>query len=583
MSTLLIYAIKSAILLILLFVPGIFLMFKEKMFRFNRMTLLAILMLSLMLPLCNFSRLSMDNMPAVQAIEQGLIQAGIPVDVASPLPPLSLESDGERPFPWFYVVSILYGIGVMTILCIRLREVLSMGLIIRRGSIWAKEEDGIRIYCHAENVAPFSWLRNIVISEADYKENGREIILHEKAHILYHHSADILLLTLVEAVQWWNPFVYLLGMYLRDVHEYEADDYVLRQGISCHTYSELVIRKAVGANSYTFANNFNHSLTKKRISMMLKTNSKRSQRSRVLYVLPMIALALSAFATPEFKTASNLIEQTVKPTSNTFTLKGKVPSVFNVAYFLVYIWDDYTLKEMPKPVDVLTVRNGKFEYTTTLDQPYSGMLKAVKKDGTKGEYYIEFLFVPGEECEIFVKGEGFNEFTLSGSKFYRDWEAFAQFYEKAKKKAIALGGAGDEEYFASIADYNRRHKGEEGSLMYQCMWLANSNMDFSMFDDIQGGRFKRYIQHRKIQYGKETVIDIHIDSEDKLSCGINHAKPEPINPKDLMELLSKYSGESTVINFSSDKELDNMEHVIREASRKNEHLRINYEVKPKNN
>ena len=583
MSAFLIYAIKSAILLTLLFVPGIFLMFKEKMFRFNRMTLLAILMLSLMLPLCNFSRLSMDNMPAVQAIEQGLIQAGIPVDVASPLPPLSLESDGERPFPWFYVVSILYGIGVMTILCIRLREVLSMGLIIRRGSIWQKTEDGIRIYCHAENVAPFSWLRNIVISEADYKENGREIILHEKAHILYHHSADILLLTLVEAVQWWNPFVYLLGMYLRDVHEYEADDYVLRQGISCHAYSELVIRKAVGANSYTFANNFNHSLTKKRISMMLKTNSKRSRRSRVLYVLPMIALALSAFATPEFKTASNLIEQTVNASSNIFTLKGKVPSVFNVAYFLVYIWDDYTLKEMPKPVDVLTVRNGKFEYTTTLDQPYSGMLKAVKKDGTKGEYYIEFLFVPGEECEIFVKGEGFNEFTLSGSKFYRDWEAFGQFYNKAKKKALALEGEGDKEYLASLAEYNRKHKGEEGSLMYQCMWLANSNMDFSMFDDIQGGRFKRYIQHRKIQYNKETVIDIHIDSEDKLSCGINHAKPEPINPKDLMELLSKYSGESTVINFSSDKELDNMEHVIREASRKNNLLRINYEVKPKGN
>ena len=241
------------------------------------------------------------------------------------------------------------------------------------------------------------------------------------------------------------------------------------------------------------------------------------------------------------------------------------------------------MNEMPQLVDSVKVMKGKFKFSINLDQPYSGMIKTVKKDGTTGRFYLEFLFVPGEDCKIDVKGEGLNEFTLSGSKFYRDWEAFAQFYEKAKKKAIALGGAGDEEYFASIADYNRRHKGEEGSLMYQCMWLANSNMDFSMFDDIQGGRFKRYIQHRKIQYGKETVIDIHIDSEDKLTCGINHAKPEPINPKDLMELLSKYSGESTVINFSSDKELDNMEHVIREASRKNEHLRINYEVKPKNN
>ena len=413
MSAFLIYAIKSAILLALLFVPGIFLMFREKMFRFNRMTLLAILSLSLVLPLCNFSALSMDNMPAVQAIEQGLIQAGIPVEQTDSLP---LREGWGGSFPWFYVVSLLYGIGVMMILCIRLREVLSMGRIIRRGSIWAKEEDGIRIYCHAENVAPFSWLRNIVISEADYKENGREIILHEKAHILYRHSLDILLLTLVEAVQWWNPFVYMLGMYLRDVHEYEADDYVLRQGISCHAYSELVIRKAVGANSYTFANNFNHSLTKKRINMMHKTKPKGSRRSRVLYFLPMIALALSAFATPEFKTATDVIEEVVP--------------------------------------------------------------KEIKNQPTNQN--VNSKVVPPE----------------------------------------------------------------------------------SESDNV-------------------TVIDIHIDREDRLSCGINHAKPESISPKELMELLAKHRGEPTVINITSEKEFDQMEHVVREASRKNNMLRMNYEVKPK--
>ena len=467
----------------------------------------------------------------------------------------------------------------MTILCIRLREVLSMGRIIRRGSIWTKEDDGIRIYCHAENVAPFSWLRNIVISEADHKENGREIILHEKAHILYRHSLDILLLTLVEAVQWWNPFVYLLGLYLRDVHEYEADDYVLRQGISCHAYSELVIRKAVGANSYTFANNFNHSLTKKRISMMLKTKPKRSKRSWVLYFLPMTLLALSAFATPEFQKATGLIEQTVKPSSSTFSLQGKVSNALNVDHYLIYIWN-YDMNEMPQLVDSVKVMKGKFKFSINLDQPYSGMIKTVKKDGTTGRFYLEFLFVPGEDCKIDVKGEGLNEFTLSGSKFYRDWQAFGDFYQKARDKAIALGGAGDEEYLASLADYNRRHKGEEGSLMYQCMWTY-AGIDFSIFDDIQDGRFKRYIQHRKILHGKETVIDIHIDSDDKLSCGINHAKPEPISPKEMMELLAGHSGEPTVINITSEKEFSQMKHVVREASRKNEHLRINYEVKPK--
>lgn len=580
-SAFLIYAIKSAILLTLLFVPGIFLVFREKMIRFNRLTLLAILLLSLILPLCNFPALSMDDMPAVQAVEQGLIQAGIPVETASPLPPLSQEREGERPFPWFWVVSFFYSLGVMTILCIRLREIFSMGRIIRRGSIWTKEESGgIRIFCHAENVAPFSWLRNIVIGEADFSENGREIILHEKAHILYRHSMDIILLTLVEAVQWWNPFVYLLGMYLRDIHEYEADDYVLQQGISCHSYSELVIRKAVGANGYTFANNFNHSLTKKRINMMLKTNSKRSRRSRVLYVLPMIALALSAFATPKFQTATGLIEQTVKPSASTFTLEGKVPEALNIDRYIVYIWD-YGQDMMSQPVDTLEVKKGRFEYSCDLDQPYSGRLQAIHRDGSAGAYLVDFFFVPGEQCRIDILGEKFGEFRLDGSKFYRDWQAFDNFYQKAKDKAIASRGAGDDEYFASIADYNRRHKGEEGSLMYQCMWLANSNMNFSIFDDIQGGRFKRFIQHRKIQYGKQTVIDIHIDSEEKLTCGINHAKLVPVSPKDLMEVLDKHSGEPTVINITSEKELDQLAHIVREAARKNSQLKINYEVKRK--
>ena len=51
----------------------------------------------------------------------------------------------------------------------------------------------------------------------------------------------------------------------------------------------------------------------------------------------------------------------------------------------------------------------------------------------------------------------------------------------------------------------------------------------------------------------------------------------------MMELLAKHRGEPTVINITSEKEFDQMEHAVREASRKNEHLRINYEVKPKNN
>lgn len=574
MSQLLIYAIKSAILLTLLFVPGIFLIFREKMFRFNRFTLLAILVLSLVLPFCNFSLISMDTMPAVQTLEKGLLEMGVPVEMPSLTPALSEGEGAEKPFPWFYIVSILYAIGVMTVLGIRLREVLSMGKIIRRGSIWTKDDaDGIRIYCHAENVAPFSWLRSIVISEQDYAESGREIILHEKAHILYRHSLDIILLTLVETIQWWNPFVYLLGIHLRDVHEYEADDYVLLSGISAHSYSELIIRKAVGASTYTFANNFNHSLTKKRISMMLKTTPPRSRRSLVLYVLPMIALSLSAFATSEFQSASELIEQKVNAAGNTFRLKGTVPDELNTDHYLVYI-NRYGQTGLPAPIDSVYVKDGKFEFSEEFDQPYSGMLRAVKKDGTLGEFFMEFFFVPGENCNINILGEGLNEFALSGSKFYQDWTAFKNFYEKERQKAIDLQGAGDKAYYAAIADYNRKHKNEEGCIMYQYMWRY-TGMDYSIADGIRNGRFKNYIAYMRVGHEKNDVsIGIH---DNKLYL---KKKGEDIyrqvNPKELMETLSQYKYEPTVIHiYSSGQEFGQLEHIAKEACRKNNLLKIN--------
>ena len=134
---------------------------------------------------------------------------------------------------------------------------------IHGGTLWKENENGITTYCHLEDVNPSSWMNNIVISKKDYEANGREIILHEKGHILSHHSYDIILLTIVEIVQWWNPLIYLLRTSLHDVHEYEADDYVLSTGITLRAYTTLLIKKAISISPYTFANQLNHCQTKK--------------------------------------------------------------------------------------------------------------------------------------------------------------------------------------------------------------------------------------------------------------------------------------------------------------------------------
>ena len=317
---------------------------RESFFRFNRMVLLGILLLSLTLPLCNVSWMSLDHQPVVQAAQVQMLELGIPVHV---LPEVMVMPEGTAMpeasrFSVFMIVSLIYIIGMALLLVVRLWQVGRLQFGLRRGALWQQEEQGIRVYCHAEDVAPFSWMRSIVISQDDYDEAGREIMLHEMGHIRACHSWDVVLLTLVQMVQWWNPLVYVLGISLRDVHEYEADDYVLRQGVSAQAYQLLIIKKAVGSGSYAFANSFKHSLTKKRITMMQKIKSNPWMRSKALYVIPVAALALSAFATPKFvapiEGAVSKLEGKVTENSSNLQAseeKRKVVEVKNVSKVIV--------------------------------------------------------------------------------------------------------------------------------------------------------------------------------------------------------------------------------------------------------
>lgn len=376
MTELFLYSIKSAFALVLLYAPYALLLHHEKCLRRNRLTLLAILGLSLMLPLCNISSWSMDNQPLVHQAQVQMIEAGIPIHTAqdevevveaqaettsdmpvlsatsntvateeTPVAPISNPTEEPASHDWFQIVSILFAIGMTLVLGVRLAQFCRMGVVIRRGSLWQENVNGIRIYCHSEQVTPFSWLNNIVIGDKDYDRNGREIILHEEGHIRHCHSLDIVLLTLVQMLQWWNPFVFLLARHLRDVHEYEADDYVLRHDIDPHAYQLLLLQSVVHDATFPLASSFNHSLIKNRIKMMSLPQPKAWMRSKMLYVIPLSMLALSVFATPSIiepieKTVATLEQACAPEESNpvpkefgpeeemfvktTYTVKGRL-------------------------------------------------------------------------------------------------------------------------------------------------------------------------------------------------------------------------------------------------------------------
>ena len=302
------YLLSSTLVLTLLYVPYTLLLRKEHFFRQNRFTLLAILVLSLVLPFCDVHALYPGELltglfSKAEPTPEAIVEFSSTEQQIAPttsLGPIAFTEAHIRPlgiFPW---LCYLYAIGTLTVLVIRIWQFARMHHLIRKGCLWSDVEDGITIHCHADGVTPCSWMHHIVISEHDYRHHRHEILLHEKGHIRSRHSWDIVLLTLVQIIQWFNPFVYMLSASLRDIHEYEADDYVLRQGITASEYQTLLLKTAISGGKYTFANSFNCHTLKNRIIMMKNKVISPWKRTKILIVLPalIVAVAIIAYITP---------------------------------------------------------------------------------------------------------------------------------------------------------------------------------------------------------------------------------------------------------------------------------------------
>lgn len=309
MSAIFIYAIKSAICLALLYLPYTLLMRRDTFYSFNRIVLMGIVLLALVLPALDLPVFDNGILSGISGKGRAIIEIGMPQaviegtgqHVAQPNP---VDVSQEWSVLLVQILLLIYIIGVGVCFVWKLISLIRLMRFIPAGSIWKEQKDGVTIYCHLGEASPCSWMNKIVISEDDYNNNP-SVMIHEKAHCHKGHSWDTLLVSLVEVFMWFNPCIWMLDHSLQEVHEYEADDEVLRQGVTAKNYQMLLIEKAISTSSYTFANGFNHSLLKKRITMMMKKKSNKwLSGTKALYLLPVALVAVAAFATP--KVSKNL-------------------------------------------------------------------------------------------------------------------------------------------------------------------------------------------------------------------------------------------------------------------------------------
>lgn len=284
-----VYILKSSVCLAVFYLFYRLLLSRETFHRFNRIALLGIIALSVAIP---FIRVITEEPVAIQRSLQNLEDL------------LQMAQEQEMPMlasrsVWLPLLFIVYLAGCIFFSARFFYSTFLIWRMIKKGEKHLLPE-GCKLAVVKDPIAPFSWMGYIVISQKDKEESGEEILTHEMAHIRANHSLDMLVCSWCVILQWFNPAAWLLKQELQNIHEYEADESVINHGVDARKYQLLLIKKAVGTQRFTsLANSFNHSKLKKRISMMLKQKSNRWARLKYLYVLPLTAFAVIAFARPE--------------------------------------------------------------------------------------------------------------------------------------------------------------------------------------------------------------------------------------------------------------------------------------------
>ena len=340
MTEFLTYDLKVAVLIAVFYFCYRLLMERETFHRLNRIVLLSSIALSLVLPLCVIT--------FHETIEVEQTTATANPNPQSPITdmPAVTATDSVQMAP-VDQSAVIFAIFMIGVLC-RLFFIANSYRLLRRIISDSEQhtlEDDVTLAVVDLPVAPFSWMRTIVLSRIDYEERNPSILAHERGHIRLHHSWDIVFVEMLTALQWFNPVVWLLRRDLRTVHEYEADASVLSSDSDVSQYIQLLMRKAMGTKASILANGINNSTIKKRIFMMLKHKSNRRAWLKALYIAPIVAVSLVA-------TAKTVIDFKPKP-ANPVTQTAVAPDTINLKNSLVWVFTDEQ-KEQAK------ASNGKF-------------------------------------------------------------------------------------------------------------------------------------------------------------------------------------------------------------------------------
>ncbi len=330
MNDLLIYLLQSSAIMAVLYTVYWLFLRKDTFFHVNRGYLLLTLLLSLTVPLLNLDFFTRSSGSTFMVLLDPVL-----------ITPEKIEEITSRHLSWFEIAGIIYFTGVVIFTIRFMIQLMQLALIIYRNKITRQE--GANIVFVDRGYSPFSFF-NLIFIRKEYYIDGKltPVLVHEKIHIRQFHTIDLIIIEVAIILLWFNPFAWFLGRSVKSIHEFLADEGVLKNGFLKSDYQTLILNEAMGLQVNNLTNNFNVSLIKNRIAMMTKTRSASWTLMKVLVAIPAFLAVIFFFTAGTAKTTyAQESQATVKPTEVQKAVTQENTSPDDAVFQVVEVMPEY--------------------------------------------------------------------------------------------------------------------------------------------------------------------------------------------------------------------------------------------------
>ena len=278
---------------------------KETFFNYNRLYLLVTPILAFLIPWLRLEFL-VEAVPENARIIIPQAISGQPDIYRETLPTLTIYGESGLQLNW-WLITYLTGFAISTFMFIRKYQNLTRLFNFRQIS----REKNFSIIEVPDSNAAYTFFNTVFLGDQLSDSEKQHILSHELVHVKHKHSLDLIFFEILKIIFWFNPLIYIYQNRIAGLHEFIADDEVVKT-TEKKTYYEQLLNTAFSTQNISFINQFfNHSLIKKRILMLQKNKSSKLSKFKFLLVIPLMLAMLTYVACQRCKSLRIQIFQNI--------------------------------------------------------------------------------------------------------------------------------------------------------------------------------------------------------------------------------------------------------------------------------